>query len=402
MLTTHGLVQNTATYLFPALLLIIAWYSVAASLRSFAEFLYRFRQKRSVGKNIKALSKPLDKSQSDGMSHTMAHYLGGLQNAIEESLLIGKQATGARIAFAFLEALLFTTLAVASFYTAGPLLERTKEVWWIHPIGAFFFLCFILKARRILLLIPLTFIALLSWEVVSFITGFERTLEATTLMATIDIKKSVTDPKKPNEPPRVTMDVTFRGKEPREVVIPVGWKLYFEGRVYRVSTEVLLFGGRNLATIDKIFSDVMPSAKGVQLVKNETIPPLYQWKDDKTPNYLLPQKKLFRWIWKEFFQLRKKQYIGSKNPVQMKLLQAAVCPGPIRPGRRFAIKLRNVGGLECHTVKVVRRPPTIAPVRPIQRRITPRPTPVPTPAPIPTKPSTNQPNQPTPPTNQPG
>lgn len=351
MLTTHSLVQSTAAYLFPVLLMLIAWYSVAASFRAFVEFLYRLRQKRKVGRNIKELSRPLSQKGGHTVSDTMHHYLGGLQSALEESLLIGNKATGSRIAFVFLESMLFTTLAVASFYTAGPLLNRLNEIWWIHLLVPFFFLCFILRARRILLLIPLTVLALLSWEVVSFIASFEKTLEATTLMATVDVTKRTVDPKNPNEPAKVTMQIKYRTGKQIDLTLPAHRKLFFEGRVFRVSTEVLLFGGKNLATIDRVFSDEMKPKNAFILVKKESTPPLYQWKDGGLQSYLLPQKKLFRWLWREFHMLRKKQYIGSRNPVQLKLLEAAICPPPIVPGKRFEIRLRNVGGLECHAIK---------------------------------------------------
>lgn len=363
MLTTHDFIQSTAAYLFPSLLLLIAWYSTAASVRAITEFLYRLRQKRKVGKSIRALSKPLQQKDGDTVSSTMHHYLGGLQSVLEESLLNSKNATGAHVAFTFLEGLLFATLACASFYLAGPIVFRTLDVWWVHLIAPFFFLCLILRARRLLLLIPLTFIALLSWEAVSFVAGFEKTLQSTTLMATVHVRKRIKNPVQQKElnkkgptsttslvhdqPDRVTLDIRYRTGENHTLTLPADKKIFIEGRVFRVSSEVLLFGGRNLGTVERIFSDEMKPKDAFVLFRKETTPPLYRWKNEMK-SYLLPQRKLFRWLWREFFILRKKQYVGNKNPIQVKFLEAAICPPPLTPGRIFEIRLRNVGGLECH------------------------------------------------------
>lgn len=363
MLTTHQLIQTSTSYFFPTLLLIICWYSAASAIRSVTDLLFRMRQKRKVSKSIGEVQNQLNRamdgnpsyntSSSDTLPEGQRLQLNAFQemvNQLNESLLLGKRATRGRIALIAAEGILFTLLAVAAFIWALPVIKDIPaRNWWIHIVGVFFFLCFILKIRRVMMLIPLTVMAFISYEVFSFISTFEKTLEATSTLAKIKVVQ-LYKPQKPSELPQVKLSLSFRNDNNQILTLPAQKKLYFEGRYYRVSSEVLLFGGRNIATIDRVFSDVLASANGTVMVKKEDIPPQYQWNNAKhTAMHLLPRKKLFHWLWQQFFQLRNSQTANQLKYIKMVPLASVPC-APIEPGKKFEIRLRHVGGLECYEV----------------------------------------------------
>lgn len=370
MLTTHQLIQTSTSYFFPTLLLIICWYSAASAIRSVTDLLFRMRQKRKVSKSIKQVHSQLDQAMNDGQSshynpkssdtrpeghQLQLHAFHEMINQLNESLLLAKKATRGRIALIAAEGILFTLLAIASFIWALPVIKDIPiKNWWIHIVGVLFFLCFILKIRRVMMLIPLTILAFISWEVFSFISTFEKTLEATSTLARIKVVQFY-KPQKPSELPQVKLSLSFRNDNNQILTLPARKKLYFEGRYYRVSSEVLLFGGRNIATIDRVFSDVLASENGTIMVKKEDIPPQYQWQNSKHSNmHMLPRKRLFHWLWQQFFQLR--NTTNQAKYIKMVPLASVPC-APIEPGKKFEIRLRHVGGLECYEIKDKKKVP---------------------------------------------
>ena len=341
MLTTNQMIQNATSLLWPSLLILVAWYSIAASLRAFFEFGYRwFHRKRVASRVRQVATTPLTDDNSNNTTPMfipfMENRLEGLQDIVQESLLIGRGATKTKIILAFIEGLLFAGLAVVAFYGAKPVIHFNMSWLGIHTLGVIFFLCFILRARRILLLIPLTFIVWTSWEIFSFITSFEQTLTATSLLATVEILDRTKD-----DTEKVKIALTFKGKNTVTIVLPAQKELLFKGRVYRVAPEVLLFGGKNIASIDQVFSDDMKPKNAISILSTEEIPLSYRWQNYRKNYRALLHKKMSYWLWQQFFKLRKTKFI------KIKLLEAPRC-SPIRVGQKFELRLRNVGGLECH------------------------------------------------------
>ncbi len=340
MLTTNQIVQNAASLLWPSMLILVAWYSIAAALRAFVEFTYRWYHRKRVSHKVKQVASPLEKQD-----------LQDLQSMLEESLLIGRGATKMKIYMALIEGILFSALAVAAFYGAQPLVQFNQHWLILHSVGVIFFLCFILRARRILLLIPLTFVVWVSWEMFLFITNFENTLKKTSLMATVEILEK----KKTPTGYKAKIAVKFQGQQQPMIIndLPVQNELFFKGRVYRVDPEVLLFGGKNIAYIDQVFSDDMKSKNARSFISTEEkIPPLYQWKNYQKNFQSFLHKKMFYLLWKQFFKLKNTRFVKEK------LLEAPRC-APVEVGRVFEIRLRHVGGLECHLKR--REPPRLAP-----------------------------------------
>lgn len=364
MLTTHQLVQTSTSYFFPTLLLIICWYSAASAIRSFSDLFVRLFYKRGVSRSIQRIEQKLQGSlkEESRNGETIPHGLHfqvvalrnqikDLQEQLAQSLLLGHRATKGKLFLITAEGLLFSTLAVLSWLWATPVLQQIPaHRWWLHLIGIVFFLCFVLKIRRVILLLPLSAVAFVSWEVFSFITTFEKTLEATSTLAKVKVLQ-IYQPQKGTELPQVRLSLTFKNAKTETMLIPARQKLYFEGRFYRVSSEVLLFGGRNIATIDRVFSDVLPSENGVIVVKQEEIPPQYQWNQAQSQMpHLLPREKLSRWLWQQFFSLRKDEPHHRHKYVTMVPLDSVPC-APVVPGTQFEIRLRHVGGLECYIVE---------------------------------------------------
>ncbi len=364
MLTTHQLVQTSTSYFFPALLLLICWYSAASAIRSFSDLFIRLYYKRGVKRSIQKLDERVERSirQEKNNPNTTPQALHlqvanlrsqvkELQNELAKNMLLGRKATTGRLFLISAEGILFVSLAIASFVWAMPVVQKIPtHNWWVHVVGVLFFLCFVLKLRRILLLFPLTVMAFLSWEIFSFITTFEKTLEATSLLAKVKVIQMY-KPQNEKELPQVKIVLSFRGTKQRHMTLPARQKIYLEGRFYRVSSEVLLFGGKNIATIDRVFSDIMASANGSVLVHKESVPPQYQWQQAQSRlPHLLPRQKMFYWLWKQFFELRKQQSSSERKYIKMVPLASVACT-PLIPGKEFEIRLRHVGGLECYVVK---------------------------------------------------
>lgn len=281
----------------------------------------------------------------------MQDYLDRMQGMVGRSMLLSQQATPFKIWLLGLEATLFLGLAILTTAGTWELLHKFREFWWIHLLGIFFLMCFILRARRLLLLFPLTFVAWVSWEIFSFITSFERTLEATSTLATLKVVEKKAD--------ALVIELGFREKATQRIPLKGLEKLYFEGRVYRVSADVLLFGGKNLASIDRLFSDTMPPSQAISLVEPEGVPPLYRWKEAEAGLRNELRKKFSYMIWREFFSLKKRDESTTSRLIQTRLLEASIC-SPLNLHSEFEIKLRHVGGLECHA----KLPPASAPSAP--------------------------------------
>ncbi|MBU53099.1 MAG: hypothetical protein CL920_30770 [Deltaproteobacteria bacterium] len=364
MLTTHQLVRNATSLLWPSLLVLISWYSIAASIRAFLEFGFRLYHRRRVARRLSQVTGPMmedDAHTTPMFIPMMESRLEGLQDIIEESLLLGRKATPARIGLSFLEGFLFAALSVVALIGAKPALAKLGDVWWLHLVGVVFFMCFILRARRLLLLIPLTFLVWSSWEMFAFITSFEKTLQATSLLANVEVLE-----KKPADgTSKVKVKMTFKGRYPQELWLPANDELFFKGRVYRVSPEVLLFGGKNIATIDQVFSDDMKPKDAIVLLKSESVPPLYRWKDYEAGFREEVRKKFSHWLWKQFFELR------ETSLVKTKLLEAPRCR-PVKVGQKFELRLRHVGGLECHAVDSFSTRVAPPPKKPGDKQVAPR------------------------------
>jgi hypothetical protein len=300
------------------------------------------------------------------ISDTVQQKLGELQNQIKKNLLLTKKATTLKIVLISLEGLLFLSLTVLAFIWAKPVVYKIPNNigWWLHPTGILFFLCFILQIRRLLLLIPLTMLAFISWEVFSFISSFEKTLDATSVLAKIKVERLFL-PQKETELPQVELTISFGEQNKRTVTMLAQQKLYLEGRYYRVSSEVLLFGGRNIATLDRIFSDIIASANGIVLVDKEAIPPQYQWQESKSNINILPKQQMFYWLWKQFFKLQDNKSNNTKY-IQLVPLTSVPC-APLFEGQVFEIHLRHVGSLECYVAKQTNN--THAPKKSLQQNV---------------------------------
>lgn len=355
MLTTSQLIQQAASSFWPLLLVLIGWYSAAAAIRAGGLFGLRVFQRHRTLKRLEPLSHLPGGETSGGTQIQpildMHSYLHQMQGVVGDSMLVSQQATLWKIGLLGLEALLFLGLAILTTAGTWELIHKFRDFWWVHLLGIFFVMCFILRARRLLLLFPLTFMAWVSWEIFSFITSFERTLEATSTLATLKVAERKAD--------SVVLDLIFPNKTVQRLALKGQEKLYFEGRVYRVSADVLLFGGKNLASIDRLFSDSIPPNQAISLIEPESIPPTYRWQDVEQGMRNELRKKFSYMIWKEFFSLKKKDETTTSRLIQTKLLEASICT-PLKEGSEFEIKLRHVGGLECHA----KIPPTSAPASP--------------------------------------
>ena len=354
MLTTSQIIRNATSSLWPLLLILIGWYAIAVSLRALGEFFYRFFRRRMIQTDIGGLPRPLlhppaveklpihERSQSKALDE----YLHHLQDKVEDVMLRTQRADSFKLWMLFIEGALFTLLALVCMYLARDMLGEIRHFWWLHLLGPLLFLCFLLRARRILLLVPLSLLAWVSWEIFAFIGSFEKTLEATSEIASVEILEKKPDPKGQ----KLKIRLSFPNQLQREITLFANEKLYLEGRVFRVSTDVLLFGGRNLASVERIFSDSILPKEAISLLDAEQIPPRYRWKDYEKSFRAELRKRFAYFLWKQLFSL--KQYANDKTtektpPLRIQFLEAAIC-SPTLPGRRFSLRLRNVGGLECH------------------------------------------------------
>jgi len=414
MLTTSHLIQNIAAYLWPSVLILIAWYASASTIRTLGETLNRMRKRRKFRKKLdqavtpeglkklhsrrmlggkdqaatqleginfekkkKSLFKRKRESETQLSSppelmgedldegteklfssvdnvredvKMLRKYLLDVRQWLDESVLRENKATTENILMVVLECTLFLSLALVSFLAADAAVDRMMDFWYVHVMGIGFFLCFILKARRLLMLIPLTFVAWFCWQAFSFITSFEQTLRSTTLLATVEVLDLKKKPKQEDENVKLAkVRITFKGRESRDISLTARNQLWMQGNVLRVSSEVLLFGGKNIASVDKVFTDEMKPADALILVKDEEVPPLYKWQDYQE-NFVNKYKKdLFHFLWKQLFKL-KDQDKEFNNLTKIVPITPVVCT-PLRKGQHFEIRLRNVGGIECHKVK---------------------------------------------------
>ncbi|MCB9639304.1 MAG: hypothetical protein H6727_10470 [Myxococcales bacterium] len=351
MLTTSQIIQNAASSLWPVLLILISWYAIAVALRALGEFFFRWVQRYRIRSKMERLEKPNAGIFSAPGSDTVINesseslrmnlYLDQLQQNLEDTMLRTHRADNFKLGLLFFEGLLFTLLALGSLYAARELVGKMQPFWWLHLLGPLLFLCFLLRARRILLFIPLVLLAWVSWEIFAFIGGFEKTLEATSELAQIEVLEKIADPKGP----KLRIRLRFPNGHKQEFSLFAREKLYLEGRVFRVSADVLLFGGKNLASIERVFSDDIAPNRAVSLLDAEDIPPRYRWTNYEKSFRNQLRKRLAYFLWSEFFSLRKRS--NARKLVNVQLLEAAIC-SPMQVGKKYSLRLRHVGGLECH------------------------------------------------------
>lgn len=407
MLTTHQLVQSATSSFLPWLLLLIAWYAIAASIRAFVDLFLRYRRKWKIEKQIerrledvaRVKAKRQEVRERTEASPTIESYAGEmeysfdedtaplnwqklsqkvpqiselledievletiLKEELQESLLLGHQVDGRRRLWIWLEGFLFAALAVLAMFQALPLPKTVlTSAPWLHVVGPLTFLCFVLKARRLLMLIPLTILSLISWQAFSFITSFQQTLEATTTVAIVEVDE--VKKRKGSNRREVTFRVKFsRGNVKHKLTMPLGVnkELRFDAISYRVPSEVLLFGGKNLLTLQSAFTDGVPSSKAVALHKPDEPFPLYGWDGIKRRRrrVLEKQKKLaFVWLWKQLFNYHKAHKTDDRSRWQKR---AVTCPPPKSPplqaGQKYLLKHRHVAGIECHLVASPKKP----------------------------------------------
>lgn len=352
MLTTSQIIQQAASSLWPILLILISWYAIAVALRALGEFFFRWGQRYYIRAQMEKIEKPFlhpnnpleNQTQIDETPQAlrMEKYLQALQEQVEEATLRTHRADKWKVRLLFLEGLLFTVLALGCLYAARELVGRMQPFWWLHLLGPLLFLCFLLRARRILLFVPLVLLAWISWEIFSFIGGFEKTLEATSELAQVHVLEKIPDPKGQ----KLKVRLRFPNGHHQVFTLFAREKLYIEGRVFRVSSDVLLFGGRNLASIERVFSDDIAPKMAISLLDAEEIPPRYRWMEEEKSFRNQLRKRFAYFLWTELFALRQRND-ANKKWVDIQLLEAAIC-SPVNVGGQFSLRLRHVGGLECH------------------------------------------------------
>ncbi|MEM1010114.1 MAG: hypothetical protein AAGJ35_14050, partial [Myxococcota bacterium] len=255
MLTPTQFVQQTASSLWPFLLLLIAWYAFAVALRALSDMFLRLVQKQRVQKALRKIERPsiqLPQETAREQVFALEKYMTQLELHLEQTMLRSQRADSWHLTLLLIESTLFLMLACGMIV----LLEQSffRLVWWFHLVGIAFFLCFLVRSRRFFLLFPLGAMAWFSWEIFSFIGGFERTLQATSQMAKIHI----IDQQQGKTGSFFMVKMTFPNQVKHTFRLRAHQKLYFEGTVMRVSSDVLLFGGKNLASVQRVFSDVLP------------------------------------------------------------------------------------------------------------------------------------------------